>query len=338
MNNSVLFFASKTVFKNFVSTWNTANTSTGSSASTQVKLPLISTGVYNFTVDWGDGNSDVISVWNQAEVTHTYVSSGTYTISINGTCKRFGFNNTGDRLKLMKINSWGSLSLYTNQGFGAFWGCANLTLSNVSDVPDLSYTGTSLSTLFRGCTALTIINNSNSWDVSLIQDFYLTFYMCSNFDSDLSSWDMSSATRLQSMFLQCSKFNSNISNWNVSNVTDMYEFLRQASAFNRNINNWDVRKVTDFYRFLYGATAFNQPLNNWKPLAAINMFQFMTLKTAANYSAGYLDSIYNSWSLLTIRPNVSIDFGTIKHTAAGSAGKAILQGSPSNWIITDGGI
>ena len=37
----------------FYSTWNTSNTSTGSSTATQIKLPLISTGTYNFVVDWG---------------------------------------------------------------------------------------------------------------------------------------------------------------------------------------------------------------------------------------------------------------------------------------------
>jgi hypothetical protein len=45
----------------FVSTWDTRNTTAGSSSSTQVKLPLISDGVYNFVVNWGDGNSNTIT-------------------------------------------------------------------------------------------------------------------------------------------------------------------------------------------------------------------------------------------------------------------------------------
>ena len=66
----------------FVSNWNTANTSGGSSTSTQIQLPLESSGTYNFVVDWGDGNTDTITAWNQAETLHTYASSGTYTITI----------------------------------------------------------------------------------------------------------------------------------------------------------------------------------------------------------------------------------------------------------------
>jgi len=35
-------------------------------------------GTYNTLVDWGDGNSDLITSWNQAEVTHTYATADIY--------------------------------------------------------------------------------------------------------------------------------------------------------------------------------------------------------------------------------------------------------------------
>ncbi|NDC25650.1 MAG: BspA family leucine-rich repeat surface protein, partial [Proteobacteria bacterium] len=63
----------------FVSTWNTNNTSTGSSASNQITLPLESTGTYNFTVDWGDGTQNTITSGTDANRTHTYATAGTYT-------------------------------------------------------------------------------------------------------------------------------------------------------------------------------------------------------------------------------------------------------------------
>ena len=65
---------------------------------------------------------------------------------------------------------------------------------------------------------------------------------------------------------------------------------------------------------------------------------FMSGKTNLNYSTTNLNAIYNGWSLLTLNPNLNINFGTIKYTAAGQAGKNILTGSPNNWTITDGGI
>jgi hypothetical protein len=64
----------------------------------------------------------------------------------------------------------------------------------------------------------------------------------------------------------------------------------------------------------------------------------MDNKTAANYSAVNLDSIYNGWSSRPVQPNLSITFGTIKYTAAGQAGKDILDNAPNNWTIIDGGI
>jgi len=64
----------------------------------------------------------------------------------------------------------------------------------------------------------------------------------------------------------------------------------------------------------------------------------MSGKLAANYSAANLDALYNGWSLLTLQPNETITFNTIKYTAAGQAGRNILTGAPNNWTITDGGI
>jgi hypothetical protein len=61
-------------------------------------------------------------------------------------------------------------------------------------------------------------------------------------------------------------------------------------------------------------------------------------KTNINYSASNLDAIYNGWSLLTLQPNITINFNTIKYTAAGQSGRNILTGAPNIWSITDGGI
>ena len=37
-----------------------------------IRLPLPSDGDYDFFVDWGDGNRDNITAYDQSEVTHQY--------------------------------------------------------------------------------------------------------------------------------------------------------------------------------------------------------------------------------------------------------------------------
>lgn len=44
----------------FISVWDTTIEST-------IELPLVSSGNYNFSVNWGDGNTDTITTYDQAE-------------------------------------------------------------------------------------------------------------------------------------------------------------------------------------------------------------------------------------------------------------------------------
>jgi surface protein len=117
---------------------------------------------------------------------------------------------------------------------------------------------------------------------------------------------------MTSMFNQASAFNQNIGSWNVGSVTSMNGMFAFATSFNQNIGSWNVSNVTDFN-------------------------SFMVNKNFNNYSTANLNAIYNGWSSRSVKPNITISFGTIKYTSASSSGRAILTGSPNNWTITDGG-
>ena len=65
----------KTLTGNFKSTWNTNKD--GISDTYSIQLPLVSTGTYDFTVDWGDGTTDYITTYDQIETQHTYQVRGT---------------------------------------------------------------------------------------------------------------------------------------------------------------------------------------------------------------------------------------------------------------------
>jgi surface protein len=318
----------------FVFGIDTANISAGSSTSTQFKLPLTTSTGLDAVVDWGDSTTDTITVYNAAEVTHTYASSGTYTISITGTLPGFRFVNAGDKLKIINISSWGVLDITTNS---VFRGCTNLTCS-ATDAPTI--TSTSLVSTFLSCTNFN--GNIGNWDVSAVTNMGSMFQSATAFNQNIGSWDVSAVTNMTSMFNGATAFNnggsSSIGNWNTSLVTIMSSMFRSATAFNQPIGTWNTSLVTNMDSVFNSATAFNQNIGAWNVEAVTNIVFFMSAKSSANYSAANLDAIYNGWSTQSVQPNLTISFGSIKYTAAGQTGRDTLDNAPNNWTITDGGI
>jgi surface protein len=314
----------------FEFTVNTANTSTGSSNSDQFKLPLTTSTGLNCVVDWGDSATDTITNHLAAAVTHTYASSGTYTVKITGNLLGWEFANSGDRLKILNIAQWGALNISVGNGFR---GCTNLTCSAI-DAPTI--TTTNLQNYFSACTNFN--GAIGNWNVSNVTNMTGMFSGASSFNQNIGAWDVSKVTTMIFMFTSATAFNQDIGSWDTSNVTIMQSVFQSALSFNQNIGSWNVSKVTNMFRMLNNATAFNQDISDWNIANVTNFSDFMALKTNLNYSATNLDLIYNKWSLQSVKPNITISFGTIKYTASGQSGKDVLTGAPNNWTITDGGI
>ena len=158
---------------------------TGVSNNNQFMLPLVSTGTYDFEVDWGDDTTDTITSYED-DITHTYSVEGEYTITLTGDIDGLSFHD-GDKLKITEISSWQNISLNS----GTFSGCTNLDVV-ATDTPTLSG---SLMDLFNGCTSLTNLDASG-WDISSVTNIIRMFYNCSSLQSqDLSGWDFSSITQ-----------------------------------------------------------------------------------------------------------------------------------------------
>ena len=234
MNNLAFQIYGSTKSGIFQSTWKTDNA--GVSSSTQIELPLLSGGTYNFWIDWGDGSTTNVTSYSQR--THTYASAGTYTLRATGTINGWGFQNSGDKLKILTISSWGKLKL----GAGSFQGCSNVTMSGITDVPDLSAV-TSLGAAFAGCSKITTVGRMNEWDTSLI-------------------------TSMSNMFVACVLFNQPLNNWNTGNVTGFVNMFNSCFLFNQCLGSWNVTKCTSFEGMFYSCLEFNNgdnsvPLNNW---------------------------------------------------------------------------
>jgi surface protein len=337
----------------FISTWNTSNT--GTSNSDQITLPLISSGTYNMTVNWGDGTQSKITAYDQSEVTHTFPSSGIYTITITGTCQGWRFNNGGDKDKIIWISNWGSLDISTD---AAFFGCINLN-SNATDSPTISTT--SLRECFRDCTSLkkgvsgwsvgtnvtnlsytfnecAVFNDDiSSWNVSNVTIFFEMFKDCQLFNQDISGWDVSSGTSFIGMFRGASAFNQNIGSWNTSNATRMDYMFRDAIAFNQDIGSWDVSSVQDMYQMFNSAESFDQDISSWDITSCTDMelmFIGATLSTA-NY-----DALLIGWESYgaSLPTGQTFHGGNSTYTAGGAAEAARTSLSTTyGWLITDGG-
>jgi len=308
---------------------------TGVSGSDEILLPIQGTSMF---IDWGDGNTQTTTQANTPNntiggnnVAHTYASAGNYVVKISVGLTRILFNDGGDRLKLLEIQNWGNIVWGATQT-GAFRGCANMQLT-ATDVPNLSNV-TSLSDYFRSCTIFN--GNIGGWDVSSVTNMF-NMLRGTPFNQDIGGWDVSSVTNMSNM-LRGTPFNQDIGGWDVSSVTNMSNMFLDATAFNQDIGSWDVSSVTLMNNMFQSATAFNQDIGGWDVSSVTDFTNFMFGKTDADYSAANLDAIYNGWSALSVQPNLTINFNTIKYTAAGQAGRDILTGAPNNWTCVDGGI
>ena len=185
-------------------------------------------GTFNATVDWGDGGATSdITTYNDADLSHTYTSAGTYTISITGTFPNIYMNNSADAPKIVEVVDLGDVG-WTRLNF-AFYGCTNLT----------SFA-------------------SGTTDTSSVPYMYAMFYNCSSLTSlDVSGFNTPAATNMNGMFRSCSSLTSlDVSGFNTSSVTDMsYMFFNCTVLTGLRIRDWDVSSVT-------AATSFCQNANN----------------------------------------------------------------------------
>ena len=244
----------------FITTWETT------SANESITIPTFGGG-YNYSVDWGDGNSDTGQTGN---ATHQYTNAGTYTVTIAGDFPRIFFNNGAEKDKIRTIEQWGNIAWTTFDR--AFTGCTNLTY-NAADVPDLSGV-TNLASMFSGATSFN--GALNNWDVSTITIMNAMFQNATSFNQSLNNWDVSNVQQMNSMFADATSFNGSLSGWVLTELESAFQMFSGANAFNQNIDNWDFSANAEslvLQRMFFQADGFNQPLNSWDVSSVTNMHE-----------------------------------------------------------------
>jgi len=249
----------------FISKWDTTQ---AGSANDTVVLPLVSDGNYDFFVDWGDGNRENITAYNQSEVTHQYSSTGIYEIKIHGDITGWWFNdgqyagNNIDDDKIIEISKWGPLRFVSNDS-NIFNACSNL---DIIATDSLTLGASNGSSMFGGCFNLGSEGNMNSWDTSSVTSMSNMFYQATGFNQPIGDWDTSSVTTMLNMFDRyhgLMTFDQDIGNWDVSNVTTMQQMFRGNNgdnAFNNggspSISGWDTSSVTNMSQMFQRCTGF----------------------------------------------------------------------------------
>lgn len=264
-----------TVALPFITTWKTDNP--GVSNNNQVTIFTYGLSTYNYNIDWGDMNTDNNVTGN---ITHTYLTPGTYTITITGTFPRINFGNGGDRRKLMTIEQWGNTAWESMRE--AFLGCENLQ-GNFTDVPNLSNV-TSTHYMFRD--AKSFNHPINNWDVSAVTDMFGMFAGATQFNQPLNSWNMSNVTNIGAMFSRTDNFNQNLNAWDVGNVTSMLFTFDTAIAFNQDITNWNTSSVIAMGEMFENAIAFNQDISQWNTSNVVSMEEMFKGATTFNQNIG----------------------------------------------------
>ena len=200
----------------FVAKWDTTQPG---SANDTVVLPLVADGTYDFYIDWGDGNRDTISGYDQSEVTHQYNDTGIYTVQlVANDMVGWQFNDSGDDDKLVEIIEWGPLR-FVSDDTNLFKGCSNLTLSTTSDPPF----NADAAGMFQDCSSLTGIGgNIMYWDMSSVTGMNFMLAGCTNLDADLSNWDVSSIENAEGFMsgagLSMSNYDRILSGWSSQSV------------------------------------------------------------------------------------------------------------------------
>ena len=280
----------------------------GPSNNDQFTIPTFSGDSYNYIVNWGDGNIDNNVT---GSITHTYVTAGTYTITIRDNTglgtgfPRIYFNNEGDKDKLISINQWGT-GTWTSMA-QAFWGCTNVT-QTATDAPNLSNvvsmeqmfnlarafngdisawdvsTVQNIRALFAG--AWEFNQPINAWNTSNVDNMSQVFFDAEKFNQPLVSWDVSNVTSMERMFSGADVFNQDISSWDTGNVISMEQMFIDADVFNQDITSWNTFSVTDMSQMFRGALAFNQDISGWNTQNVTTMFAMFLGATSFNQNLG----------------------------------------------------
>ena len=281
----------------FVTVWKTDNP--GATGNNQIRIPVREYYGAEFTVDWWDGTTSEVTFSNDPDITHTYATPWTYTVSIdNIVASNFSmrtYPNDGD--KLLEVQQWWDIQLASN--WLQFNGAWNFIITATDEI-DISNV-TSLRQAFSNARNFTW--DISYWDTSNVVDMAFAFYNADSFNWDITDWDTSSVENMHRMFHSAGVFNQDINTdgnkWDVSKVEDMELMFSQATEFNWNITDWDTSSVNTMADMFKSAYNFNQDINTdgnkWNVSGVSDMSSMFNLAINFDWNISEWDTSSVTW-------------------------------------------
>jgi len=298
----------------------------------------------DFTVDWGDGNSDVItetpsyfvdsSIQTNVDraIGHEYAQTGVYNISISGKYDNSHLSisrsargpssnvlyNNVENCTLLSVEDWGGLKL--DYAFAPFIGIGPNNRTFVGNLfGDVSVP--LFTTLPSGAPEITVSSLA-----------YL-FANCTSFNSPINNWDTSSITDMQSIFFNTLAFNQPLDNWDTSNVTSMAAMFYSTyfvDNFTDNVNAFPVGTLL----------SFDQDISSWDFSGLTNSNSLAYFGGGLNLSPVNYDALLIRWAeqAASIPAQSNVLMGTSRYSAGSAAATArATLINTYGWTITDGG-
>ena len=300
--------------------------------------------IYDYVVDWGDGQEDHITSYNQAELAHSYSSTGTYTVTCMGQMESINFPS-GSNPEIRKVLSWGRTGFKYLQG--AFRDCYLMTIHEATDLPDFSICETVVQ-MFYECRAIT--SGAENWSFQgALTSIRMLFDHCDYFDSDCSNWNTTGITDMYGVFNYCQRFNSSVANMDTSAVTNMQSMFFFCDKFNdASIVNFDVSACTNFINMFGFAQDLTQDIGGW----AISTTSGAISMNSMFRSADLFNVDLNSWDVSEVTDFANMfqdafDYDqdhnlwdmskatTIQTMFNASYGIGVFNGNIDNWVLTN---
>jgi len=189
------------------------DTSLPGSANNVFSLPMNEQYVYDFTINWGDGQTEIVTrsipdheVTFYIPLTHNYAIPGVYIIKItenvlNGfPAIKFEGELGDDRAKLLRIVQWGTSVTWQTFRY-AFFDCINMTI-NDSGYDANTGSVTNFEGAWSGCSSIT--NFPSDLDLSGGTNFIDTWAGCSSMVSFPGTLNLSNGVDFTNAWQFCS--------------------------------------------------------------------------------------------------------------------------------------